>query len=93
MKKIALVILAAILAVSVTGCAGNDGDQTEESSRDRTISTEESDIVSVPEPSQRSTVSQTSKKPVSFDEDCPELTPDQQTAFKALAKLRDVKRA
>ena len=69
MKKIALVILAAILAVSLTGCAGNDGDQTEESSRDRTISTEESDIVSVPEPSQRSTVSQTSKKPVSAKPD------------------------
>ena len=33
------------------------------------------------------------KKPISFDEDCPELSPEQQAAFSALAKLRDVKRA
>ena len=47
----------------------------------------------LPTAEQLAKIENASKKPVSFDEDCPELTPDQQTAFKALAKLRDVKRA
>lgn len=68
MKRIAIVLLSALLALSVTGCGENDDSSSETSGRDRTISTQsentddESDIVSVPEPSQRSTVSQTSKK-------------------------------
>ena len=47
----------------------------------------------MPTAEQLAKIENAAKQPISFDEDCPELTPDQQTAFKALAKLRDVKRA
>lgn len=33
------------------------------------------------------------KMPITYDEDCPELTPAQQKVFAALAELRQVKRA
>lgn len=47
----------------------------------------------MPTAEQLAKIENAAKQPISFDEDCPELTPDQQAAFKALAKLRDVKRA